>query len=65
MTRVATVKAAIAGIWELPSEAMLKRSADAKAALVSATAEANGVIAKANAMAPTLKRYGVELNSGN
>jgi hypothetical protein len=64
VTRVATVKAAIGGIWELPSDVMMKRYTEAKAALPPAIGEANAAIAKANAMAPTLKRYGVELNSG-
>ena len=47
----------------MPSDAMMKRYADVKAALPGAIAEANAVIAKANAMAPTLKRYGVELRT--
>lgn len=62
MTRAGTVKGAIAGIWELPSDALMKRYTDVKVALPAAIAEANAVVAKVNAMSPTLKRYGIELN---
>ncbi len=62
LNRVATLKAAIGGIWETPSDALMKRYTDLKTALPAAIAEANAVIAKANAMAPTLKRYGAEMS---
>jgi hypothetical protein len=62
LNRVATLKTTIGGIWETPSEALMKRYADAKAALPAAIAEANAVLAKASAMAPTLKRYGIDVN---
>ncbi len=62
LDRASTVKTAIGGIWELPSDALTKRYTDVKAALPAAIAQANTVIAKATAMAPTLKRYGIELS---
>ena len=57
-----TLKTTIGGIWETPSEALMKRYADARTALPAAIAEANAVFAKANAMAPTLKKYGIDVN---
>jgi hypothetical protein len=62
LNRVTTLKTTIGGIWETPSEAQTRRYTEAKAALPAAIAEANAVLAKANAMAPTLKRYGIEMN---
>ena len=62
VARASTIKAAIAGIWELPSEAMMKRYTDVKAALPPAISEANRVIARVSAMSPVLKRYGIEMN---
>ncbi len=62
LERASTIKAAIGGIWELPSDAMMKRYTDVKVALPAAIAQANVVVARANAMAPTLKQYGIELN---
>ena len=40
----------------------MKRYADARAALPAAIAEANAVLAKASAMAPTLKKFGIEVS---
>ena len=62
LTRVASLKTTIGGIWETPSDALMKRYADAKTTLPAAIAEANAVVAKASAMAPTLKRYGMEVS---
>src|SRR6185503_7538606 len=62
LARVATLKTTIGGIWESPSEALTKRYADAKTALPAAIAEANAVLAKASAMAPALKKYGIDVN---
>jgi len=62
LTRVASLKTTIGGIWETPSEALTKRYADAKTALPAAIAEANAVLAKASAMAPALKKYGIDVN---
>jgi len=62
LNRVTTLKTAIGSIWEMPSDALTKRYADAKTALPAAIAEANAVLAKASAMAPTLKRYGIDVN---
>lgn len=52
----------IGGIWETPSEALTRRYTEAKAALPAAISEANTVLAKATALSPTLKKYGIELN---
>ena len=57
-----TLKTTFGGIWETPSDALMKRYTDVKAALPAAIAQANAVVARATAMAPTLKHYGVELN---
>jgi hypothetical protein len=62
LNRAATLKAAIGGIWELPSDALMKRYTDVRAALPAAIAEANAVVARVSALAPTLKRYGIEVN---
>jgi hypothetical protein len=62
LDRTSTVKTAIGGIWEVPSDALMKRYTDVKTALPAAIADANAVIARATAMVPTLKRYGIELN---
>jgi hypothetical protein len=62
LSRVATLKTTIGGIWEMPSDALMKRYAEARTALPAAIAEANAVLAKASAMAPTLKRYGIDVN---
>jgi hypothetical protein len=62
LNRAAILKTTIGGIWEVPSDALMKRYADAKAALPAAIAEANAVLAKASAMAPTLKRYGIDVS---
>jgi len=62
LNRVATLKTTIGGIWELPSEALTRRYTEAKAALPAAIAEANAVLAKASAMAPNLKKYGIDVN---
>jgi hypothetical protein len=62
LNRVTTLKSAIGAIWEMPSEALMKRYADAKLALPAAITEANAAVAKANALAPTLKKYGIDVN---
>jgi hypothetical protein len=62
LNRVTTLKTMIGAIWETPSGALMTRYAEAKAALPAAIAEANAVLSKANAMAPALKRYGIDMN---
>src|SRR5262249_11886590 len=64
LARAGTLKTAIGGIWELPSPALNQKYLDVKIALPAAIAEANAVIAKANAIAPALKQNGIELNVG-
>ena len=56
-------KSAIMGIWEAPSEVLTRRAADARAGLTSAIAEANGIVARANALNAPLGRFGVVLNA--
>jgi len=41
---------------------VVKRYTDVKVALPAASAEANAFVATANALAPTLKTYAIELN---
>jgi hypothetical protein len=62
LNRVTTLKTTIGSIWETPSDALMKRYADAKTALPPAIAEANSVLSKASAIAPALKKYGIDVN---
>jgi hypothetical protein len=64
LARAGTVKGAIGGIWEMPSDLLVKRHTDVKAGLSAAIVEANAVIAKANALAPALKQYSIEIGVG-
>jgi photosystem II stability/assembly factor-like uncharacterized protein len=57
LARAGAVKSAIMGIWETPSAGMLKQSADAKAALTQAIADANALMPKIAAVSAALKKY--------
>jgi hypothetical protein len=59
--RAGAIKGSIMGIWESPSDAMVKQYTDVKAALPAALAEANAFLAKARTMSQTLQRSGVTL----
>ena len=61
LARTATLKGGIMGIWEPPSDASVRQSADAKLALQRAISDANAFLAKATAMGQTLKPYDIML----
>ena len=49
------------GIWEAPSDAVMKQVADVKAELPKAIGEANAFLAKVKAMNQELSPYGASL----
>ena len=55
------MKAAIANIWEMPSDALLKQYSDVKLALPKALADANALLLKAMPLSQALKKYDVTL----
>jgi len=59
--RVGTVKGNVLAFNDAPSDSTLKQYADVKLALPKAIAEGNAVIAKATALAATLKKADVTL----
>ena len=61
MARPGAVKGSIMGIWEVPSDAMVKQYAGVKADLPKAIAAADAFIARATAMSATLKKYDIAL----
>ena len=61
LARTGTVKNAIGGIWETPSDALMNQYTKVKTDLPKAIADANAFLARAQAMAATLKRYDITL----
>ena len=61
VARAGNVKNQIMGIWEMPSEALMKQYADIKLALPRAIADAEALLARARTMSTTLGRSGVTL----
>ncbi len=61
LARTGATKTAIMGIWETPSAGMLKQSAEAKAALVRAIAEAEALMPKLAAVSAELKKYDIAI----
>jgi photosystem II stability/assembly factor-like uncharacterized protein len=61
LARVAAVKGQIMGIWETPSDALVRQYNDVKAALPKALADANAVVNKVPAMSAALKSYNLTL----
>jgi hypothetical protein len=59
--RIGAVKGAIIGIWETPSDAVVRQYNEARAALPPAMAEANAFNARARTMSTTLSRHGVTM----
>ena len=62
VSRTAGVKSAIANIWEMPSDALLKQYNDVKLALPRAIAEANALLVKAMPLSQALKKHDLTLN---
>jgi hypothetical protein len=56
---VGTVKNAIQGAWENPSEALVGQANEAKAGLTRAMTEANAVIGKVSSISTALRRYDI------
>jgi cold-inducible RNA-binding protein len=61
VARVGAVKNGIMGIWEMPSDALMKQYADIKLTLPKAIADANALLAQARTVSTTLGRSGVTL----
>ena len=54
MARIGTVKGAIMGVWETPSDALMKQVAEVQAAVPAAIREANAFLAKVRPMSQLL-----------
>jgi hypothetical protein len=61
LARISALKLGIIGMWEAPTAAAVKQSADATQALQQAAAEANAALTKAASLSQSLKTYGVVL----
>lgn len=61
LTRTSALKVRVMGIWEPPSDGTVRQTAEAKAALQKAIADANALIAKVAAMSQSLKTYDITL----
>ena len=61
VARAGAVKNQIMGIWEMPSESLMKQYADIKLALPKAIADAEALLARARTASTTLGRSGVTL----
>ena len=61
MVRAATVKGALMGVWEAPSDAMMKQVNDVKSELPKVISEANAFLNKVRAMNQALTPYGASL----
>jgi photosystem II stability/assembly factor-like uncharacterized protein len=61
VSRTANLKGAMAGIWEMPSDALVKQYNDVKLALPKALADANALLVKAMPVSQALKKYDLAL----
>ena len=61
LARTGTVKNSIMGIWEVPSDAMVKQYSAVKLDMPKAITAADAFIARATAMSATLKKYDITL----
>lgn len=61
VNRAGNLKAAIAGIWEMPSDSLVKQYNDVKIALPKAIADANAMLVKAMPVSQALKKYDLAL----
>ena len=59
--RAVALKGQIMGIWEMPSDALMKQYNSAKVEVPKAIADANALLTKANAMSGTLVKYNIVL----
>ena len=61
LARAGTVKNSIMGIWEPPSDALVRQYTDVKAALPKAITDANAILQRARTLSRTLSTHGVTL----
>ena len=61
LARLGAVKSGLLGLWETPSEAVLKQAAAAKAAVNAAVAESKAFMARAKVMSALLAANGITL----
>jgi hypothetical protein len=61
VARVGAIKNQIMGIWEMPSEALVKQYADIRLTLPKAITDANAILARARTLGTTLGSSGVTL----
>jgi len=61
IARVGTIKAAIMGVWEAPSDATMKQVADVKAAVPDAIKEAQAMMKRARTMSTALAEHKVTM----
>lgn len=61
LARAGTVKGQVMGIWEMPSDAIVKQYTSVKADLPKAISAADAFMVRAAAMSATLKKYDITL----
>jgi len=61
VNRAGNLKAAVSGIWEMPSDSLVKQYNDVKLALPKAIADANALLVKAMPVSQALKKYDLAL----
>jgi hypothetical protein len=61
LARAIAVKGQVMAVWEAPSDATVRQSADSKLALLRALTDANAFVGKVPAMSQALKAYDVTL----
>jgi photosystem II stability/assembly factor-like uncharacterized protein len=59
--RVSGAKTTLIGVWEMPSEAVVRQAAEAQAALSAANAEADALLRRVPAVSQALGRSGITL----
>lgn len=62
LAKTAQLRNAVSGVWETPSSTLSRQYSEVKVELPAAITAANGVLARANAMAATLKKYDIQFN---
>ena len=62
LARTSALKSSVMAIWEPPSDAVVRQSAETKAALLKAVAESNAFLVKAATMSQALKPFEITLS---
>ncbi len=60
--RTSTLKNAISGIWEMPSDVVLRQYADVRTSLPKAISDANAFLRRASSVANAVKPYGIMIS---